>query len=112
MSTGYFLSLDADEDLQDIYTYSNDVWGARQARRYLDGLFEVFAHLGRQPGMGRSRRELGEALRSFPHGSHVVFFMQWQGEVAIVRVLHGSMDFESVFADYNPLPGIEGGRSS
>jgi toxin ParE1/3/4 len=106
--SGYFLSLDADEDLQDIYAYSDEVWGARRAALYLTGLYEVFDQIGRNPAMGRLRRELGDDLRSFPHGSHVVFYMPWQGEVAIVRVLHGSMDFEALFDAYNPAAGIGG----
>jgi len=112
MSEGYFLSLDADSDLQNIYAYTEEVWGEPQAVSYLHGLFEVFDHIGSNPSMGRLRRELGEGIRSFPHGSHAIFFMAWQGEVAIVRVLHGAMDFESLFDAYNPMPGIEGKKSS
>lgn len=99
---GYLLSRDVESDLQEIYAYSEEVWGPRQARLYLDGLFEVFENIGRNSSMGRPRRELADDLRSFPHGSHVVFFFPWQGEVAIARVLHGSMDFDAVFDHYNP----------
>lgn len=105
--SGYFLSLDADADLQDIYIYTDEIWGERQATIYLHGLYDVFGHIGRNPLMGRMRRELGDGIRSFPHGAHVVFFMSWQGEVAIVRVLHGAMDFESLFDAYNPIPALE-----
>jgi len=105
--SGYFLSLDADHDLQDIYTYTDEKWGTAQATLYLNGLFEVFDQIGRNPAMGRLRRDLGDDIRGFPHAAHVVFYMPWQGEMAIVRVLHGSMDFESLFGTYNPAPGIE-----
>lgn len=106
--SGYFLSLDADQDLQDIYTYTDEKWGAPQAALYLHGLYEVFEQIGQNQAMGRLRRDLGDGIRSFPHGAHVVFYMPWQGEAAIVRVLHGSMDFESLFGTYNPLPSIQG----
>ena len=36
--------------------------------------------------------------------------MPWQGEVAIVRVLHGSRDFDKLFERYDPVHGIEGHR--
>jgi toxin ParE1/3/4 len=105
--TGYFLSRDADEDLQDIYAYGEEVWGAAQAAKYLHELYGVFELVSEYPEIGRSRRDLTEALRSFVHGSHVVFYMSWQGEIAVVRVLHGSRDFDAVFDDYNPASKLE-----
>ncbi len=98
----YFLSLDADEDLQDIYTYSEEKWDAKQAEKYTVDLYEAFELIGNNPKMGRLRRELGQGIRSLPHSSHVIFFMDWQGETAIVRVLHSSRDFEELFDTYNP----------
>ena len=98
----YFLSLDADEDLQDIYIFSEEKWGTKRAEKYTFDLFETFELIGDNPKMGRLRRELGQGIRSFPHSSHVVFFMEWQGETAIVRVLHASRDFEELFDSYNP----------
>ncbi|MDP3527507.1 MAG: type II toxin-antitoxin system RelE/ParE family toxin [Hoeflea sp.] len=73
--------------------------GERQASAYLHELFEVFGHIGRHPHIGRLRPDLDEGLRSVPHGSHVIFFLPWQGETAIVRVLHGSRDHEDLFVD-------------
>ncbi|MEX0347153.1 MAG: type II toxin-antitoxin system RelE/ParE family toxin [Rhizobiaceae bacterium] len=100
--SGWFLSQDADEDLQDIYLYSVENWGEDQARRYLDELFDLFDHFGRNSEMGRLRPELGEGIRSFPHVSHIVYFMNWRSEIAILRVLHGSREVDSEFADFDP----------
>ena len=105
--SGYVLSLDADADLQDIYAYSNEAWGERQAVLYLNDLYVVFGRIGHHPAIGRPRRELGDEIRSLPHGAHVVFYMPWQGEVAILRVLHGSMDVERVSGAIGSLPGME-----
>jgi toxin ParE1/3/4 len=105
--SGYFLSLDADADLQDIYAYSDVAWGERQAALYLTGLYAVFERIGRHPAIGRARRELGDDVRSLPHGAHMVFYMPWHGEIAILRVLHGSMDVESVAGAIGSLPGVE-----
>jgi len=111
VSGGYFLSADAEEDLQDIYLYTDDVWGQRQARLYLTRLYDLFDHLGRNPAMGRSRPEIGEGIRSFPHGAHIVFFMKWEDEVAIVRVLHGSMDIDSLFGNDDLLSSTGRGET-
>lgn len=67
----------------------------------------MFEQIGRNPAIRRLRRELGESIRSFPQGAHLIVYMPWQGEVAIVRVLHGSMDVEGLFGTYDPLRGIE-----
>lgn len=110
--TGFFLSADADEDLQDIYLRSVEVWGERQAQRYLASLFQAFDLLGHEPSIGRSRPDLHRDVRSFPHGSHIVFFMEWEGEIAILRVLHGRRDIDAVFESYDPLEGLPKRRPS
>ncbi|MDQ0316993.1 type II toxin-antitoxin system RelE/ParE family toxin [Amorphus orientalis] len=83
--SGYFLSIEADEDIQDIYVYSNAKWGEDQARAYVFSLFDTFEAIARNPRIGRLRSELGDGIRSLPHASHLVFFMEWQDEVAVLR---------------------------
>ena len=107
--SGWVLSLDADEDLQDIFLFTEETWGEAQARLYLDELFDLFDLIGHNPLMGRPRAEIGENILSFPHGSHVVFFMGWKGETAILRVLHGSRDIDGEFRDFDPSGGFQEG---
>ena len=101
--SGWILSLDADKDLQDIFLYTAQTWGEPQARNYVEDLFGLFGSIGLNPKMGRARDELGEGIRSFPHASHVIFFMEWQGETAILRVLHGSRYVDAAFAGFDPV---------
>lgn len=105
--SNFFLSIDADEDLQDIFVYTEDKWGTEQAKKYIFDLYETFDLIADSPKMGRLRRELGNGIRSFPAFSHVVFFMEWQGETAIVRVLHSSRDFKNAFDTYNPESALK-----
>ena len=97
---GYFLSRDADEDLQNIFNYTQGSWGEAQATTYMHELFARFDLIARTPAIGRVRPELGEDIRSFPYGQHVVFFTVWQGEIAILRVLHGSRDVDAIFENF------------
>ena len=106
--TGYVLSGDADEDLQDIYDYTERTWGERQAEGYIFALYGTFDLLASNPEAGRSRSDIREGLRSFPHRSHLVFYMRWEDEIAIVRVLNGARDYERLFDDYDPILGIMG----
>jgi len=107
----FFLSGDAETDIQDIYIFSEEKWGEKQARDYVLGLYDVFVSIGDNPRMGRLRRELGDGIRSLPLASHVIFFMEWQGETAIVRVLHKSRDYEELFDFYNPVRRIKNSKT-
>ena len=92
--------------MQDIYSYGEQTWGARQARQYAEYLYERFAGLARFPNIGRHRPELRDQLRSVPYGSHVVFYVHWADRVVIARVLHGAMDFDEIFEDYDPVADL------
>lgn len=60
----------------------------------LDGKIRTLAG---QPQMGRRRDELAPALRSWPIGRYVVFYLPLTDGVDIVRVLHGARDLEAAF---------------
>lgn len=100
--SGYILSAEAAEDLQDIFRFGEETWGEEDAAAYIHKLFEVFSYIGNHPRIGRPRHELGSGVRSFPHRRHIIFFMDWQSEIAIVRVLHGARDHDAIFEDYDP----------
>lgn len=101
MNLPYLLSEDAKEDLISIYLYGYDIWGEAQADRYHDELHRTFAMLSDTPRSGRLRRELAESVRSFAYQAHIIFYMEWEQSVAIVRVLHGAKDFPADFKTYN-----------
>jgi toxin ParE1/3/4 len=83
----------ADEDLQEIYRYTRRTWGRDQAVRYLRGLEQRFTALADNPLAGLAREDLRPpGLRSFVHGSHVIFYQPQPDGVLIVRVLHGRQD--------------------
>lgn len=67
----------------------------RAATRILDQFEEIAAILARFPGAGVARPELGDALRSFPVSSYVIFYRPIDDGVEIVRVLHGRRDITS-----------------
>ncbi len=105
--SAYVISPQTDEDLQEIYDYSEDNWGEKQAAKYLRDFYAMFELLANNPNIGRRRRELGSEIFSIPHVSHIVYFMPWNGEIAIVRVLHASRDAEAVFDAIDPVAGVK-----
>ncbi len=91
----YRLSQQSRSDLDDIWLYiaSDNITAADQ---FVDELVGKFQTLAAQPGIGRTRDELGESLRSFPVGNYVIFYRAMQGGVEVVRVLSGFRDIPNV----------------
>ncbi len=50
----------------------------------------------------RMRPELGQGIRSCTYGAYVIFFIERNEEVRIIRVLHGAMDISSHLPDETP----------
>jgi toxin ParE1/3/4 len=88
----YELSQEADNDLQEIYDYTTDNFGAEQAAKYLTGLEDLFYALCAQPHTGRMRNEIRKGIRSSSYLSHIVFYRITEQRIRIVRVLHASRD--------------------
>ena len=88
----------ANADLEEIWMFiAAD--NPAQADDFIDLIDEKFQNLSRQPGLGRRREELVAGLRSFPVGRYVIFYLQVQDCLQIVRVLHGAREVDAVFAD-------------
>lgn len=90
--TGFVLTASAEADVREIYRFSRRSWGEARVQDYVSGLFSTFELLAESPKAGRMRNELSENLRSFPHRIHVVFCVEHEQSVAIIRVLHGARD--------------------
>lgn len=92
------LTPSANADLAEIWKFiATD--NPAQADDFIDLIDEKFQNLSRQPGLGRRREELVAGLRSFPVGRYVIFYLQVQDCLQIVRDLHGARDVDAVFAD-------------
>lgn len=86
---------DAQADIESIYEYIASEAGLATADRMIDAITGVCSDLESFPGMGRRRPELdghGLEVRSIPERNWVLFYTQHQGDVYIVRVLHGARD--------------------
>ena len=82
-------------DLKDIGRYTQDQWGREQRNKYLTMLDSCFRQLAANPLKGKDCSDIRSGYRKFNLGSHVIFYRQLsEGNVEIVRVLHGRMDIE------------------
>jgi toxin ParE1/3/4 len=69
-----------------------------QAVQFLKKLREQCSKIVISPKAYRLRPELCDGLRSCPFQNYVIFFIENDSNVFIVRVLHGAMDIETIFA--------------
>ena len=85
------ISLEAEADIDRIAAYTTNVWGERQADRYLGQLEDSFQLLAKNPSLGRSCDAILTDLRRFEVGKHVVFYQTEPNGIRVVRVLHQQM---------------------
>lgn len=93
----YELSTEADQDVSDIFDYTEKEFGLNQAIAYVSAFDEYFAELMNNPELGRARDEICQGLRSIIQESHVVFYRIFKDRIRVIRILHGSRDLPSHF---------------
>ena len=97
MITGYSLRQQAQDDLESIWLYSYQEWGAEQADKYIRSLLSRFTWLSENPQLGKQRAEIKPDYYCFPEGMHLVFYKITRDGIDIIGVPHQSMDFITHF---------------
>jgi toxin ParE1/3/4 len=92
-------SLEAEQDLFDIWAYLAAEASARTAEKYLRDIDRACQRIRIRPLSGRSRNEVMPGLRSVLVPPYVVFYRVTDFTVGIVRVVHGRRDLDALFAD-------------
>jgi toxin ParE1/3/4 len=80
-------------DLRDIWLYSAETWGPDQADRYTVDIEEICAELAAGRLLGRPVQERPGYFRHLA-ARHLIFFMESDEGIVVMRVLHQSMDIE------------------
>lgn len=92
MTRGYVLSQESDNDIENIFEYGEFKFGTAQAIEYLIGMTNHLEAIAKNPDIGIERKEIKDALFSFPYKSHVIFYRKMSGYVRIIRILYGGRD--------------------
>lgn len=90
--TSYRLTPAAQQDLSEIWDYTEQHWDVRQAERYLTELREALERITADPDRGRSCDEIRSGYRRYSVGSHLIFYLEAPGAVDVIRILHQRMD--------------------
>ena len=91
MPTTYLLTPDAQSDLIEIRQYTLRQWGLAQSQKYVTELNKTIRLLAKTPSLGKFRPEVGMDVRSFPHVSHVIYYVVHEQHIIIFGVLHKGM---------------------
>lgn len=84
-------SAEADDDLADIYSYTQTTWGFEQANRYAQRLRHGAQHIANHPRIGLLEPDLGQDVRSFLVEEHRVIYRPVGADsIRILRVIHPS----------------------
>ncbi|PID66311.1 MAG: hypothetical protein CR975_03590 [Gammaproteobacteria bacterium] len=84
----YRLTNAAENDLAEIYEYSLLNFGRKVADDYLSGLVAAFELIVDNPKLGYKF----QVFRGFRKGKHIVFYHPQSKPIAIVRIMHESME--------------------
>jgi len=87
----YRLTPDAQSDLIEIRRYTVKQWGAAQSQKYLSELRQIIGLLTETPSLGKSRPEVGLDVFSFPHVSHVIYYVVHEQPLLVFGILHKRM---------------------
>jgi len=93
----YRLSQKAEEDIENILSYTLETWSMRQASIYQQGLEDCLTMLAVKPELGRDASFISPNTRRFPYQSHIVFYTIKEKNIYILRILHQSMDYKRHF---------------
>jgi toxin ParE1/3/4 len=88
MKTAYRSTPDARSDLIEIRRFTLQQWGPAQSLKYLSELRKTISLLSETPSPGKFRSELGVNVLSFPHASHVIYYVVHKHKLVVFGLLH------------------------
>jgi toxin ParE1/3/4 len=99
MTANYVIRQQAAQDLEEIWLYSMQQWGVKQADRYLASLLSRFSWLAENPYSGKHREDIKTGYYSFSEGKHLVFYkLTDTGGIDIIGIPHQRMDIVDYFS--------------
>ena len=88
----YRLTPAAEYDLENIWSYTYQRWGARQADKYIETLVRAFIKLAHSPDIAPACDHIRSGYRRYSIERHHLYFRRTDYGVVIIRILHDRMD--------------------
>ncbi len=94
----FILSPEAEEDIFEVWSYLANKVNVEFADQIESNLFETFAHLSRNPGLGHKRKDLTSIpvlfYRAFPYQYMIIYRLKTPLE--IVALLHAKRNVKTI----------------
>jgi len=93
----YKISLEASEDIENIWLYTIENWSIDQADRYLNLILDEIEYLSGNPKSGKDFSKVRKGYFRSKIKSHFIFYKidLKNEEIEIIRILHQRMDIET-----------------
>ncbi|MBL8703758.1 MAG: type II toxin-antitoxin system RelE/ParE family toxin [Rhodospirillales bacterium] len=85
----------AEADLEEIWRFSVDQWGEKQADAYISTIVAAAGSIAEHPQRGVACDHIRAGYRKASAGAHVLLYRVVAAQIEIIRVLHRRMDWES-----------------
>ena len=85
------LTPNAQSDLIEIRQFTIKQWDDKQSQKYLSKLRQTIQLLAETPILGKLRLDVGADVFSFPHASHVIYYVMHEQQLVVFGVLHKRM---------------------
>lgn len=93
---GYTIAPEALRDLESVWAYGAETWSPDQADHYIDELVLAFERVTQSPALHRQRLEFTPPVRIYPFRSHLIVYLDLEGQVTILRILGGRQDWQAI----------------
>jgi toxin ParE1/3/4 len=90
--TNIELTLDAEQDLIDIFLHGIAHFGPAQAERYAKMLNAKIEMAAEHPDFGADYGFVVEGVRRYESVSHAIYYRPVPSGIRVLRILHGRMD--------------------
>ena len=87
----YKLSNKAEQDLRQIYRYTQLKFGPLQADTYLTGLDETLELIANSPAIAQKVDDIRIGYQRYLYQEHAIYFIKKNKHIRVVRVLHQQM---------------------
>ena len=88
----FILSLEAQNSLKSIQSFSIKHFGIKRTKTYLHSIHKRFQELAKTPSRGITREDLNVGYYSSFVGSHTIYYRVNNTHIDIIDVLHQSME--------------------
>jgi toxin ParE1/3/4 len=92
---GHKISVEADDDLENIWLYTFETWSPKQAGRYINLIFDEIEYLSNHPKSGKDFSHLRDKYRCSKVKSHLIFYRQISGTgIEMISILQQRIDIQ------------------